>query len=89
MSSVHTPRVAPEKPVSPPGLASCFFLTGSERAAMKMHDLEVAVCGEGIMIAQSDGSGEQVIIMISAEQAELVCEWIRAASNTLQKSGSM
>ena len=55
---------------------------------MKMNDLEVAVCGEEIMIAQSDGAGEQVIIIISAEQAELVCEWIRGASNALHKSGS-
>ncbi|WP_231584861.1 hypothetical protein [Bordetella pseudohinzii] len=28
-------------------------------------------------------------ILISTEQAELVCEWIRGASNALQKSGSV
>lgn len=89
MSCLHTPRVAPEKPVSPSGLALCLFLTGGKRAAMKMNDLEVAVCGEEIMIAQSDSAGEQVVIMISAEQAELFCEWIRGASNALQKSGSV
>ncbi|WP_152553803.1 hypothetical protein [Bordetella bronchiseptica] len=66
-----------------------FFLTGSKRAAMKMNDLEVAVCGEEIVIAQTDGAGEQVVILISAEQAELVCEWIRGASKALQKSGSV
>lgn len=56
---------------------------------MKMNDLEVAICGEEIMIAQTDGAGEQVVILISAEQAELVCEWIRGASKALQKSGSV
>jgi|GEM_PF-627400 len=56
---------------------------------MKMHDLEVAVCGEEIMIAQTNEVGVQVVIMISAEQAQLVCEWIRGASNALQKSGSV
>lgn len=56
---------------------------------MKMHDLEVAVCGEEIMIAQTNEVGEQVVILISAEQAELVCEWIRDASKALQKSGSV
>ncbi len=33
MSCLHTPRVAPEKPVSPSGLALCFFLNGQQKGS--------------------------------------------------------
>ncbi len=84
--SLHTATVAPEKVVSPSALPVCSFsMTGGKRATMKMHDIEVAIHEEEIMIAQADFSGEQVFIKISPEQAKLFCEWVMSTAKHLKE----
>ena len=81
----HTPTVAPEEAASPSALALCTYsTTGGKRAAMKMHDIEVAIHEEEIMIAQTDFAGEQVLIKISPEQAEFFCTWVMSAAKRLE-----
>lgn len=83
----HTPTVAPEEAASPSALASCSFSqTGGKRAAMKMHEIEVAVHEHEIMIAQANHSGDQVFITISPEQAGLFCEWVMRTAKHLEET---
>lgn len=74
----HTSTVAPEKAASPSALALCTYsTTGGERVSMKMYEIKVEALGQNIAITQVDTSdGVDHVVVISPEQAELVCKWI-------------
>ncbi len=84
MSCMHTPRIASEEQISHlPG--AVFFSGPSKGIDMNMHQIEVSLLNGEIIISQdSDGAEGQQSVVITAEQAELVCAWIMGAANTMK-----
>lgn len=50
---------------------------------MKMFALEVSVFDGAIAISQDD-SEESPVVLVSADQAELLCSWIRELAELLK-----
>lgn len=55
---------------------------------MKMHDVEVCVLSGTILIVQEGDNGEQQIVFITPEQAELFVRWVRDAAESIRSNGS-
>ena len=82
----RTPRLATEKPVfsARPGVAHLIQRSDKEKS-MKMLEIEVSVGDGYIDIIQYDGSGNIQSVVITPEQAELVCKWIMGAAESLHR----
>lgn len=77
----HTPTVAPEKAASPSALVLCSFLTtGGERASMKMYEIEITTELGDIHITQTSADDGPQVVVMTPDQAELVCKWIMDAA---------
>jgi hypothetical protein len=78
--SLHTARVIPEKRFSCPPADVHFAGVEKEIEMFKrMHGIEIETNSGRVIIRQNDGP-EQQEIMITAEQAETVCNWILEAA---------
>lgn len=51
---------------------------------MRMFDIEVSEHDGGISISQDDGSGGTNWVVVTADQAPLLCEWILGLARSLQ-----
>lgn len=54
---------------------------------MQMNQVEVSVINGQIVIAQDSENGEQDVVTITPEQAELFCSWVLEAARSLSQGG--
>lgn len=84
MMSLHTARVAPEKLISHQP-AAVQFSGISKGIDMNMHQIEVSIIDGDILVSQDSPNGDdQSSILITPEQAELVCAWIMNAARSMK-----